>query len=108
MSARRFKEKVQKENVRHVRNFAAFLGRSPDTATSEDLRRFQLHKAQSKPYRGTANDRRGARASGVLRPLPHHYPGRDQRHLGLDDSERLPMWPVLLIRRNCVGRVKCP
>ena len=36
MTARRFREKVQKEYVRHVRTFAAFLGRSPDTATSED------------------------------------------------------------------------
>jgi hypothetical protein len=35
MTARRFKEKVQKDYVRHVRTFAAFLGRSPDTATSE-------------------------------------------------------------------------
>lgn len=42
MTARRFKEKVQKDYIRHVRNFAAFLGRSPDAATSEDLRRFQL------------------------------------------------------------------
>ena len=33
------------EIVRHVRNSAAFLGRSPDTATSEDVRRFQLHMA---------------------------------------------------------------
>ena len=41
MTARRFKEKVQKDYVRHVRTFAAFLGRSPDRATSEDLRRFQ-------------------------------------------------------------------
>jgi integrase/recombinase XerD len=46
MTARRFKEKVQKDSVRHVRTFAAFLGRSPDTATSEDLRRFQLHLAR--------------------------------------------------------------
>ena len=30
-----------------VRNFTAFLGRSPDTATAEDLRRFQLHQAQA-------------------------------------------------------------
>ena len=36
MTARRIKEKVQKDYVRHVRTFAAFLGRSPDTATSED------------------------------------------------------------------------
>ena len=27
----------------HVKIFTAFLGRSPDTATPEDLRRFQLH-----------------------------------------------------------------
>src|SRR5271156_6251286 len=46
MTARRFSEKVQKAYVRHVRTFAAFLGRSPDTATSDDLRRFQLHLAQ--------------------------------------------------------------
>ncbi len=46
MTARRFKEKVQKDYVRHVRTFAAFVGRSPDTATKEDLRRFQVHIAQ--------------------------------------------------------------
>src|ERR1700755_2726764 len=46
MTARRFSEKVRKAYVRHVRSFAAFLGRSPDTATSEDLRHFQLHMAQ--------------------------------------------------------------
>src|SRR5579863_2308280 len=46
MTARRYGEKVQKAYVRHVRTFTAFLGRSPDTATKEDLRRFQLHLAQ--------------------------------------------------------------
>ena len=46
MTARRFKEKVQKDYVRHVRNFTVFLGRSPDTATSEELRRYQLHLAK--------------------------------------------------------------
>jgi len=30
-----------------VRAFAAFIGRSPDTATAEDLRRFQLHRKRS-------------------------------------------------------------
>ena len=55
MTARRFKEKVQKDYVRHVRNFAAFLGRSPDTATSEDLRRFQLHMAQQQIGAPTIN-----------------------------------------------------
>ena len=55
MTARRFKEKVQKDYVRHVRTFAAFLGRSPDTATSEDLRRFQLHMAQQQISPGSIN-----------------------------------------------------
>ena len=55
MTARRFKEKVQKDYVRHVRKFAAFLGRSPDTATSEDLRRYQLHMAQEQVSPWTIN-----------------------------------------------------
>jgi site-specific recombinase XerD len=55
MTARRFKEKVQKDYVRHVRSFAAFLGRSPDTATSEDLRRFQLHLAKQQIGAPTIN-----------------------------------------------------
>lgn len=33
---------TQQDYIRHVRRFAAFLGRPPDTATAEDLRRFQL------------------------------------------------------------------
>ena len=38
-----------------MKKFAAFLGRSPDTATSEDLRRFQLHMAQQQISAGTIN-----------------------------------------------------
>ncbi len=55
MTARRYGEKVQKAYVRHVRTFTAFLGRSPDTATSEDLRRFQLHMAQQQISAGSIN-----------------------------------------------------
>ena len=44
---RGFNEKTRNDYVRHVRAFAAFIGRSPDTATAEDLRRFQLHQTQS-------------------------------------------------------------
>ena len=46
MTARRFNEHTQRDYVRNVRMFAAFLGRSPDTATKEDLRRFQPHMAK--------------------------------------------------------------
>ena len=55
MTARRFKEKVQKDYVRYVRTFVAFLGRSPDTATSEDLRRFQVHLAPQQIGVGSIN-----------------------------------------------------
>ena len=38
MSLRNFGEKTRNDYIRHVRAFTAFLGRSPDTATAEDLR----------------------------------------------------------------------
>jgi integrase/recombinase XerD len=60
MTARRYSEKVQKAYVRHVRTFAAFLSRSPDTATSDDLRRFQLHMAQQQISPGSINAAIGA------------------------------------------------
>src|SRR5256885_13352776 len=47
MSVRNFVEKTRNEYIRHVKTFTAFLGRSPDTATPEDLRRFQLHQTQT-------------------------------------------------------------
>ena len=43
MTVRNFVEKTQKEYIRAVKKFTMFLGGSPDTATPEDLRRYQLH-----------------------------------------------------------------
>ena len=43
MRMRKFVDKTQSQYIRAVRQLAAFLGRSPDTATVEDLRRYQLH-----------------------------------------------------------------
>jgi site-specific recombinase XerD len=47
MTIRKFAAKTQHDYVQRVKNFAAFLGRSPDTATFEDVRRYQLHLAAS-------------------------------------------------------------
>src|SRR5260370_8808664 len=47
MTVRGFTEETRNDYVRHVRAFAAFIRRPPDTATAEDLRRFQLHQRQS-------------------------------------------------------------
>jgi integrase/recombinase XerD len=43
MRMRRLAPKTQAGYLRVVRQFTVFLGRSPDTATVEDLRRYQLH-----------------------------------------------------------------
>ena len=55
MSVRKFAEATRRNYILHVRTFAAFLGRSPDTATAEDLRRFQLHQVQTGVRPATIN-----------------------------------------------------
>src|SRR3979490_2621445 len=45
MTIRKFAPKTQHDYLQRVKNFAAFLGRSPDTASFEDVRRYQLHLA---------------------------------------------------------------
>ena len=47
MTIRKLAPKTQHDYVQRVKNFAAFLGRSPDTASFEDVRRYQLHLAAS-------------------------------------------------------------
>ena len=47
MTIRKFAPKTQHDYVQRVKNFAAFLGRSPDTASFEDVRRYQLHLVAS-------------------------------------------------------------
>ena len=43
MRLRKLADKTQTHYLRAVRQFAAYLGRSPDTASTEDLRNYQLH-----------------------------------------------------------------
>src|SRR5712691_6148652 len=47
MSIRKFAGKTQHDYVQRVKEFATFLGRSPDTAKSDDVRRFRLHLTSS-------------------------------------------------------------
>jgi integrase/recombinase XerD len=47
MTIRKFAPKTQASYIRAVRNFTVFLGRSPDQAGAEDLRRYQLHLAST-------------------------------------------------------------
>ena len=47
MTVRNFVEKTRNDYIRQVKTFTSFLGRSPDTATAEDLRHFQLHQTRT-------------------------------------------------------------
>jgi hypothetical protein len=60
MCARQLTLPTQKGHIRAYKRFAAFLKRSPDTATAEDIRRFQLRLAESG---GSAAHLRSCRSS---------------------------------------------
>src|SRR5689334_23292576 len=47
MNARKLCAGTQRGHISSCKRFAAFLRRSPDTATAEDIRRFQLHLAEA-------------------------------------------------------------
>ncbi len=47
MNARKLCAGTQRGHIRSCKRFAGFLERSPDTATAEDLRQFQLHLAET-------------------------------------------------------------
>jgi integrase/recombinase XerD len=55
MAMRGLREETQRDSIRFVRSFAAVLGRSPDTATAEDVRRFQVHQAETGVQPPTVN-----------------------------------------------------
>ena len=55
MSVRGLGPKTQHDYVRCVRSFTAFLGRPPDSATAEDLRRYQLDQRERGIQPSTVN-----------------------------------------------------
>ena len=46
MTVRGFTDKTRHDYIRTVAGFAAFIERSPSTATAEDIRRFQIHQSE--------------------------------------------------------------
>ena len=47
MAMRGLHQETQRNYLRSVRSFAAFLKRPPDTATADDIRRFQVNQAEN-------------------------------------------------------------
>lgn len=91
MAVRKFGEKTGHDYIRHVEAFAKFLRRSPDTATAEDVRRFQVHLTESGVGPPTLNSsasalrfffatRGGGPSSGSgARPRPRVQGGAEHR-----------------------------
>jgi len=46
MAMRGLRSDTQRDYIRFVRSFAAFLGRSPDSAQAEDIRSYQVHQRE--------------------------------------------------------------
>ena len=55
MTVRNFVPATQREYIRAVKKLAAFLKRSPDTATADELRAFQVHLSQTGAKPGVIN-----------------------------------------------------
>ncbi|MBG6211737.1 site-specific recombinase XerD [Labrenzia sp. EL_126] len=47
MNLRHFSKETQRNYTRDIGRFASYLGRPPDTATAEDLHRFQIEQCES-------------------------------------------------------------
>ena len=57
MRIRGMGDKAQKAHIRAIKDFTAFLGHSPDTATPEELRAYQLHMTDAGVTPSTFNAR---------------------------------------------------
>ena len=55
MRLRKLSPKTQTAYIRAVKNFTRFLGRSPDTASAEELRQYQLHLVEQGVCSGNLN-----------------------------------------------------
>jgi integrase/recombinase XerD len=69
MAMRGLRAETQRDYVRFVHSFAAFLRRPPDTATPEDIRRFQVRQVES-----GCNRRRSIVAPVCADPPPRRLP----------------------------------
>ena len=79
MTARKLTLHTQRSHLQSCRRFAAWLKRSPDTATPDEVRQFQLHLTQ----RGTRICNRNRIMTGVPVLVPRHATSPRSGGLGL-------------------------
>jgi len=91
MTIRGFTASTQRGYIAAVRRFTAFLGRPPDQATAEDLRRYQLHLRSEGTPATTINA-----AVSALRFLFGVTLGRGEAEIGLTPVRTPRKLPVIL------------
>jgi len=91
MTVRGFTACTQRGYIAAVRDFTVFFGRSPDQATAEDLRRFQLHMRSEGASATTMNA-----AVSALRFFFGVTLGRGDAEVGMTTVRRPHRLPVIL------------
>src|SRR6516225_2203805 len=99
MTVRSFSDKTQHDYIRHVETFARFLGRSPDSASGDDIRRFQLAQVEQGVQPPKMNTQASAlrffftitlgRADLAHQLARAHYPRKLPRVLAAEQVARL-------------------
>lgn len=99
MTVRGFSDKTQHEYIRQIETFARFLGRSPDTASGDDIRRFQLAQVEQGAQPPKMNSQASAlrffltitlgRADLAHQLARTHYPRKLPRVLAAEQVARL-------------------
>jgi integrase/recombinase XerD len=99
MTNRNFGAKTRHDYIRHIETFAKFLGRAPDTATGDDIRRFQAEQIVQGAQPPKMNTRASAlrfflgitcgRADLAHQIARTHYPRKLPRVLSPEDVARL-------------------
>jgi site-specific recombinase XerD len=99
MTNRNFGAKTQYDYIRHIETFAKFLGRAPDTATGDDIRRFQAEQIAQGAQPPKMNTQASAlrfffgitcgRADLAHQIARTHYPRKLPRVLSPEDVARL-------------------
>ena len=99
MTNRNFGAKTQHDYIRHIETFARFLGRAPNTATGDDIRRFQAEQIAQGAQPPKMNTQASAlrfflsvtcgRADLAHQIARTHYPRKLPRVLSPEDVARL-------------------
>ena len=93
MTARNLGRHSQRSHIYSCKRFAAFLKRSPDTATADDVRQFQLHLVEAGHSVGNRNR--------IMTGVKFLFRVTLRRHDLVAEIYHLPEPQLCRVRHNC-------